>query len=162
MIGSSELEAMFRLDVPFLELVLRTSAIYLLLLVGMRLIARREAGTLELPDLLMVVLIADGVQNGMSGEYSSVTGAIVVGATILGWNFGLDGLAFASPMARKVLRPGPLLLVRNGKIIRENLRREFITRDELMSLLRAKDVDDVTKVRQAYLEPHGELSVRKA
>lgn len=162
MIGSSELEAMFRLDVPLVELVLRTSLIYLLLLAGMRLIARREAGSLELPDLLMVVLIADGVQNGMSGEYSSVTGAMVVGATILGWNFALDGVAFASPMARKVLRSGPLLLVRNGKIVKENLRREFITRDELMSLLRAKDVDDVTKVRQAYLEPHGELSVRKA
>ena len=161
MIDADTLDEIFRLDVPALELVLRTSVIYLLLLAGMRLIARRESGTLELPDLLMVVLIADGVQNGMSGEYGSVTGGIIVGGTILAWNFALDAATYVSPVARRLLRPAPLLLVRDGRIIRQNLRREFISPDELMTLLRAKDVDDVADVRRAFLEPNGELSVRK-
>jgi uncharacterized membrane protein YcaP (DUF421 family) len=146
---------------PGFELFLRTTIIYLGLLAAMRFIARREAGSLELPDLLMIVLIADGVQNGMSGEYSSVTGAAIVGGTILGWNYALTMLMYRSEVAQRLLSPKPLLLVRNGTMVRKNMRREFVTADELMSLLRINDVHDLGEVAVAHLEPDGQLSVRK-
>ena len=69
-----DLDAVFGLNMSGFELFVRTTIVYLGLLAAMRVIARREAGSLELPDLLMIVLIADGVQNGMSGNYSTVTG----------------------------------------------------------------------------------------
>src|SRR5690349_1962201 len=81
---------LFQLDVSALELVLRTSVIYLALLLGLRVVTRREMGSLQLPDLLMLVLLADGVQNGISATYQSVTGALIVGGTLIGWNYLLD------------------------------------------------------------------------
>lgn len=154
--------AMFGLaGTPGLELFLRTTIIYLGLLASMRFVARREAGSLELPDLLMIVLIADGVQNGMSGDYSSVTGAAIVGGTILGWNYLLTALMYQSETLRGLISPKPLLLVRDGVMVRKNMRRELVTPDELESLLRINDVHDIDEVAAAYLEPDGELSVRK-
>jgi uncharacterized membrane protein YcaP (DUF421 family) len=146
---------------PGFELFLRTTIIYLGLLAAMRFVARREAGSLELTDLLMIVLIADGVQNGMSGDYSSVTGAAIVGGTILGWNYALAGLMYHSDFAERVLSPRPLLLVRDGAMLRKNMRREFVTQEELLSMLRVNDVHDIGDVATAYLEPDGQLSVRK-
>ncbi|HZP56741.1 MAG TPA: YetF domain-containing protein [Dehalococcoidia bacterium] len=153
--------SMFGLQTSALELVLRTSLVYLGLLFGLRFISRRESGGLELPELLMVVLIADGVQNGMSGEYTSVTGAALVGGTILGWNFLLAFLAFRFAGVRRLIRPTPLRLVDRGRILRRNMRRELVTEDELRSLLRQQGVDDPAEVEYAFLEPDGALSVRR-
>ena len=153
--------AMFALTgTPGFELFLRTTIIYLGLLMAMRVVARREAGSLELPDLLMIVLIADGVQNGMSGDYASVTGAAIVGGTILGWNYMLTILMYRSELVQRVFTPKPLLLVRNGVKVRKNMRREFVTDEELLSLLRVNDVHEISEVAAAYLEPDGQLSVR--
>jgi uncharacterized membrane protein YcaP (DUF421 family) len=152
----------FGLDVSGFELFVRTSVIYLLLVLAMRFLARREAGSLELPDLLMVVLIADGVQNGMSGAYSTVTGAIIVGGTIIGWNFVLTYLMYKSGAARRLLRPSPLLLVQDGALLRRNMRKEFVTADEVLSMLRTQGIYDLSEVQSARLEADGQISVRKA
>jgi uncharacterized membrane protein YcaP (DUF421 family) len=156
-----DLDAVFGLNMSGFELFVRTTIVYLGLLAAMRVIARREAGSLELPDLLMIVLIADGVQNGMSGNYSTVTGAAIVGGTILGWNYVLTMLTYRFDFFRRLLRPKPLLLVRNGVMVRGNMRKEFVTSDELMSLLRSEEVYDLDSVEAAYLEADGQLSVRK-
>src|SRR6185437_5006376 len=156
-----DLDAVFGLNMSGFELFVRTTIVYLGLLAAMRVIARREAGSLELPDLLMIVLIADGVQNGMSGNYSTVTGAAIVGGTILGWNYVLTMLTYRFDFVRRLLRPKPLLLVRNGIMVRGNMRKEFVTSDELMSLLRSEGVQDLESVEAAYLEADGQLSVRK-
>ena len=154
-------EDLFSLDVSAGELFLRTTIIYLVLVLAMRLLARREAGSLEIPDLLMVVLIADGVQNGMSGEYSTVTGAFIVGGTIIGWNYLLTVLMYRFSAVRRLLRPPPLLLVDHGLLLRQNMRKEFITKDEIMGMLRSEGVSDLTDVDRAYLEASGQLSVFK-
>jgi uncharacterized membrane protein YcaP (DUF421 family) len=152
---------MFELDVSALELIARTTVIYLLLVFAMRFLARREAGSLELPDLLMVVLIADGVQNGMSGAYESVTGAIIVGGTIIGWNYLLTMLMYRFGPVRRLLRPSPLHVVEHGAFIRRNMRKEFITADEITSMLRSQGVFDVREVESAQLEADGQISIRK-
>jgi uncharacterized membrane protein YcaP (DUF421 family) len=141
-----------------LELVLRVSAMYLLIVAGFR-VFRRDAGSLSVSDLLVVVLIADAAQNGMAGQYQSLTeGAIAVG-TIFAWNFILDWLAFRSKFAYWLLHPPALLLVRNGRVLGRNLRSEMITREDLLEQLREQGIEDVTQVRKCYLESDGRMSV---
>ena len=150
---------LFRLDANILELVIRASVLYLGLILGFRVLSRREMGSLELSDMLLVVLIADGVQNGLTGEYQSVTGGLVVAATLIGWNYALEALAYRFTFVRNLLSPSQLKLIEKGRMLRRNMRKEFISEDELRSQLRAQGIEDFGEVRLACLEPDGELSV---
>jgi uncharacterized membrane protein YcaP (DUF421 family) len=158
MFGTLDWREMFVPSGNPLELVLRASLMYLLILAGFRLF-RRDAGSLSVSDLLVVVLIADAAQNGLAGEYRSITeGAIVVG-TIFAWNYALDWLAFHSRIGYWLLHPPPLLLVSHGQILGRNLRSEFITRGDLLEQLREQGVEDVRNVKKCYLESDGKMSV---
>jgi uncharacterized membrane protein YcaP (DUF421 family) len=141
-----------------LELVLRASLMYLLILAGFR-VFRREAGSLSVSDLLVVVLIADAAQNGLAGEYKSLTEGAIVVATIFAWNYALDWLAFRSRFAHWLLHPPSLLLVRNGRILARNLRSEMMTKDDLLEQLRQQGVEDFRSVKKCYLESDGKISV---
>jgi uncharacterized membrane protein YcaP (DUF421 family) len=142
------------------EVALRGTCVYLFLLACLR-IFRREAGAINMTDLLLIVLIADAAQNAMGSEYKSITeGAMLVG-TIVFWNFALDWLAYRSPAVRRLIRPAPLHLVKDGRMIKRNLRHELMTEEELMSLLRQQGVDDLAKVKLACLEGDGRISVVK-
>src|SRR4029434_8592627 len=113
------------------ELVLRATVKYLLILAGFR-VFRREAGSLSVSDLLVVVLIADAAQNGMAGEYKSLTEGAIVVATIFAWNYALDWLAFRSQFAHWLLHPPSLLLVRNGQILARHLRAAKLSKDDFL------------------------------
>jgi uncharacterized membrane protein YcaP (DUF421 family) len=141
-----------------LELVLRTSLMYLLILAGFR-IFRRDAGSLSVSDLLVVVLIADAAQNAMAGEYRSITEGAVVVATIFAWNYALDWLAYRSRFMYWLLHPPSLLLIRNGRILFRNLRAELITKDDLLEQLREQGIEDVRTVKKCFLESDGKMSV---
>ena len=143
------------------EVFLRGTLVYLLLFFILRFL-RREAGGLGISDLLVVVLIADAAQNAMGSEYKSFTeGAVLVG-TIAAWDYFLDWLGFRFPLVQKLLRAAPLTLVRDGEMQRRNMRREFITEEELSSLLREQGVDDVKDVKRCCLEGDGRISVIKS
>jgi len=131
---------------------------YLLLLIGLR-IFRREPGTLTTPDLLVVVIIADAAQNGMSGQYRSVTEGAVLVATVFGWNYLLDWLAYRFPLVHRLLHAMPLLLITNGKLVRRNLRAEMLTEEDLLEQLRQQGVESARDVRRCYVESDGHLSV---
>lgn len=156
---SLDLRELFSLDINALELFVRVSVIYLSLLVAMRVVARRELGAFEAPELLMIILIADGVTTAMTGEYHSITGGLIVAGTLIGWNFLLDWLTYRVPLIERLLRPPSLKLIENGRLLRKNLRREMITMDELHSHLRQQGIDDIAKVKLACMEPDGQLSV---
>ena len=110
-------------------------------------------------DLLVVVLVADATQNAMGSKYESVTEGIVLVGTILFWNYTLDWLAFKFSAIHKLVKPKPLLLISNGELIRRNLQKEMITREELMSQLREQGVEDIKKIKRSYLEGDGRISV---
>jgi len=139
-----------------LELVVRGSLMYLLILAGFRTF-RRDAGSLSVSDLLVVVLIADAAQNGMAGEYKSLTEGVVIVATIFAWNYALDWLAYRSRFVYWLLHPPSLLLIRNGQIQFRNLRSQLITKDDLLEQLREQGV--VTRVKKCFLESDGRMSV---
>ena len=137
---------------------MRASLMYLLILAGFR-IFRRDAGSLSVSDLLVVVLIADAAQNGMAGEYKSLTEGVIVVATIFAWNYALDWLAYRSRFVYWLLHPPPLLLVRNGQIQHRNLRSQLITKEDLLEQLREQGVEDLASVKKCFLESDGKLSV---
>jgi uncharacterized membrane protein YcaP (DUF421 family) len=142
------------------ELFLRGSLLYLFILALMR-VFRREAGTLSIPDLLVVVLVADAAQNGMSADYHSVTEAFVLVGTIFLWDYALDWLAFRSRTVHRLLHPAPLPLVKDGKILRRNLKAELLTVDDLLGQLREQGVNDVREVKRSFIESDGHLSIIK-
>lgn len=143
------------------ELVLRVSVTYLLILAGFR-VFRREAGSLSVSDLLVVVLIADAAQNGMAGEYKSLTEGVIAVASIFVWNYALDWLAYRSRAVHWLLHPPPLLLVRNGQIQARNLRAELVTKSDLLEQLREQGIAALHQVRTCYLESDGRISVVRA
>lgn len=152
---------MFGLSVPPLELIIRGTAMYLFLFTIFRVVIRRRLGAVGMADVLVLVIIADASQNAMAGEYKSVTdGAILVG-TIIAWDYLIDWLNYRVPALRGWLEPPPLLLIRDGRVLHRNLRREFVTEDELKAKLRENGVTDVAEVREARMETDGEVSVIK-
>jgi uncharacterized membrane protein YcaP (DUF421 family) len=144
--------------VSLAELFLRGSAVYLVIFAAMRFL-RRESGALSTADVLVVVLVADAAQNAMAAEYHSLTEGLVLVATIFGWNYFLDWLAFRFEGARRILQAGPLLLVQDGRIQAKNLRAEFLTKDDLAAMLREHGVGSPAQVRRCYLEADGRVSV---
>jgi uncharacterized membrane protein YcaP (DUF421 family) len=146
-------------SVALAELILRGSLIYLGIFTLMRFVLKREAGTIGLPDLLMTVLIADAAQNAMAAEYHSITEGAVLIATIVFWNYALDWLGHRFPRVERLLHPPPLLLVRDGRLLRRNMRQELVTEEELMSHLRQHGIAELAQVKEAYMEGDGQISV---
>jgi uncharacterized membrane protein YcaP (DUF421 family) len=144
-----------------LELFIRGTVMYFMLLAVLRVLVRRHVGSMSLMDLLMMVLIADAAQNALAGEYRSISEGIVLCGTLIGWNYALDWLAYQSPAVAKLLEPPPLKVVRDGKLLRRNMRTEFITEDELMSQLRQQGITEIASVKYAQVEPDGGISVER-
>lgn len=152
-------DAIFGLSVSPWELVVRGTAMYLFLFLVFRVLIRRRVGAVGMADILVLVIIADAAQNGLSGGYSSVSEGAILVSTIVAWDLLIDWLAYASPAMQKLLEPAPLVLVRDGKILRRNLRHEFITDEELHSKLREHGIESIADVKKACMEPDGEVSV---
>lgn len=151
----------FKLSIPFLEIVVRGSAMYWFLFVVFRFLVRRDVGAVGVADILVLVIVADAAQNGMAGEYTSVGDAVVLVLTLIGWNMLLDRLSFRFPAMRRFAEPKPLRLVMNGQILKRNMRREFITEEELWGKLREAGIESLDQVKEAFIESDGQVSVIK-
>jgi uncharacterized membrane protein YcaP (DUF421 family) len=149
---------LFVLTVSPIELIIRGSIIYLFILVVMR-VLRREPGTIGIADLLMVVLIADASQNAMAGEYKSVLDGLILVLTIVFWNFFMDWLTLHSKIVERFTYPTPIPLVQDHKMKLVNMRKQFITENQLASMLREHGIDDISKVKAVFLEGSGHVSV---
>jgi uncharacterized membrane protein YcaP (DUF421 family) len=150
-----------RLFVPggsLLELVIRGTVLYLALFIMLRLLPRRQLGSLGVSDVLVVVLIADAAQNGLAGEYTSITEGIVLVATILFWDYAIDFVDHRFPGLHLNIS-APKLLVRNGRMMKRNMERENMSEDDLMSQLRQHGIEHLRSVRRAYAEGDGHISV---
>lgn len=142
-----------------LEGILRISIVYLSIFFTLRFVLKREAASLGISDLLVVVLIADAVQNAMADSYTSVTDGLILAGTLVFWDWFLSYAAMRWRTARVIIRPAPLLLIRDGRIIWHNLGKEHLTEDELLSQLRLQGVESVDEVKLAFMETDGRISV---
>jgi uncharacterized membrane protein YcaP (DUF421 family) len=144
---------MFSLDVSGWSIVLRTVIVYVALLLGLRLAGKREMGQMTPFDLVVILLIANAVQNAMVGPDTSVTGGLIVG------NYGVAEGRERLPWLRRAVEGTPTLLINDGKLVREHLRREGLDEDEVLMAIREHGVADVKDVRMAVLETDGSISI---
>ncbi len=153
-------QSVFIPAISIAEIVLRGTLVYLFLFVVLR-IMRRQAGGLNITDLLLVVLIADAAQNAMGSQYKSVTEGVILVATIAGWDYTLDWLGYRMPKLRRLIHPESLLLIQHGRLLRQNMRHALITEEELLAQLREQGVENPGEVKSCALEGDGQLSVVK-
>jgi len=159
MFDNIDWNSIFVPDTPFLEIIVRGSVMYLALTILLRIVLKRQTGTLGMTDLLLITLLADASQNAMAGEYRSLPDGIVLVATIIFWNYFFDWLTVKSEWFERLIEPPPLPLVKRGKLLRRNMRRELITEAELRGKLREQGVDDLSKVKLANIESDGQISL---
>ncbi|MCE5191095.1 MAG: DUF421 domain-containing protein [Actinomycetia bacterium] len=153
------MDAMLRLQTPALALVLRATVVYVVVLAGLRLAGKREVGQFTPFDLVLVLLIANAVQNAMVGPDTSLLGGLIAAVTLLAVNFVVGRLTEDNPAARRLVLGQPTLLVHDGVVQRAALEREGITDDELLSAIREHGFEDVPEVRLAVLEVDGSISI---
>jgi len=151
--------SIFDVTVPVGELVVRGSVTFLALLVLMRVVGQRESGGLGITDVLVVVLVAEAAAPGLHGDAKSVGDAIVVVSCILFWSVAVDALAYRWPRIGRLLKARPRLLIEDGEPNRKVMRREFMTEEEVASLLRLQGIEDIAVVKSARIEPNGMVSV---
>jgi len=147
-------------EAGLLELFVRGTVTYLAIFLYFRFV-RRSAGGMGLTDILLLVLIADASQGALAGNEHSITGGLVVVATVAFWDYVLDWLSWKSPAMRRLVRAAPVALIEDGKMLNRNLAREMITAEELRAQLREQGVIGPHEVRVAFLEGDGKLSVVK-
>jgi len=158
MFGGVDWGQVFVPDTSLLEIFVRGTITYFALFVMLRFL-RREAGTIGISDLLVLVLIADAAQNAMAANYNSLTDGVFLVFTIIMWSYVLNWLGYHVKFIGKLVHPPPLALIQNGKLVRKNMRSEFVSEDELMSHLREQGVEHVSEVRRAFIEGDGHISV---
>jgi uncharacterized membrane protein YcaP (DUF421 family) len=149
----------FRLSVPAWDIILRTALVYLALLLGLRIAGKREIGQMTIFDLIVLLLIANAVQNAMVGPDFSLTGGVLAAAVLLVMNALLAWLRLRFPSLRKLVEGTPTLLILHGQLYSDHLRREGIDIDTLETALREHGITDRKDVEMAVLEIDGTISV---
>src|SRR5436190_2221784 len=142
-------------------IALRTTVIYAVVLLGMRLSGKREVGQMTPFDLTLLLLLSNAVQNAMTGPDTSVLGGIVAASTLLVLNYLIADLSGWNRRFRKFVHGQPSLLVHDGKVITSHMAREHICMDELEQALREHGISSYHDVALAVLEVDGSISCLK-
>lgn len=154
---------MWTLDISVLTgIILRTLIVYAAVVVGLRMTGKREVGQMTVIDFVLLLLIANTVQNAMTGPDTSVNGGLLAAFTLLAVNFLVMKLLFKNRRARKFIEGSPTMLIYHGKVILSHLESEKISMDELKEALREHGVAEVNEVALAVLEIDGSISVLKS
>jgi uncharacterized membrane protein YcaP (DUF421 family) len=152
---------MWTFGTELLEIVFRVAVVYLVVLVGLRLTGKREVGQMTPFDLVLLLLIANAVQNAMTGPDTSLTGGLVAAATLLLMNAGVTRLVWRNRKLRRVVEGDPTLLIYEGRVIAAHLERERIATVDIQQALREHGVSAIADVYMATLEIDGSISVLK-
>lgn len=150
---------MAQLSIPIWEFVFRGAVVYLFLLILLRLTGKRQVGQLATFDLVLLLILSNAVQNSMNGGDNSLIGGLISALTLIALNH-LVGAATSSSRAIEMLVEGrPQVLVHNGRIYDEVLRRSQLTRNELDAAIRSAGCTAVDHVHVAILENNGSITV---
>jgi uncharacterized membrane protein YcaP (DUF421 family) len=142
-----------------MDLVLRAAAGFVFVFAITRIVGRRELGSLEPFDLILLVVLGDLIQQGITQSDYSVTGAFLVVSTIAVLTVATSYLGFRFGPLRVVMEGEPVVLVENGRPIERNLRRERVTLPELAAQARLHELESLADVRLAVLETNGDISI---
>jgi uncharacterized membrane protein YcaP (DUF421 family) len=156
--NSENLHNMFVLGVPVLEKVLRPIAVYIFLVVSLRLAGKRELAQLNPFDLVVLLTISNTVQNAIIGEDNSVTGGLIGASTLLLVNHVVVRYLYGHKALERVVEGDPDILIENGVIKKERLRKELITVNELTAAAHKQGFSSLDEVDLAVLDPGGTIS----
>lgn len=151
--------AIFHLSVSVSEKVLRSILIYAFLIAALRVVGKRELGQTNTLDLVVLLLVANAVQNGIIGNDLSVTGAAIGAATLFALNEGLNRVSYAVPWVSRVLEGDPSMLIVDGKPVKRAMRAAGISLSELRAIARRQGFEDLGEVYSAILETNGTVSM---
>jgi uncharacterized membrane protein YcaP (DUF421 family) len=141
-----------------MDLVIRATVIFLFVLLVTRIAGRRELGTLEPFDLILLVVLGDLVQQGITQSDQSVTGTLIVISTITLLSVAVSWVSFRSRPIRRVTEGEPIVLLQEGRTIDRNMRRERITRGDIEEEARAAQIRSLDELQWAILEDNGHIS----
>jgi uncharacterized membrane protein YcaP (DUF421 family) len=146
-----------------MDIVLRAVIIYVVVFAFTRALGRRELSTLQPFDLILLIVIGDLIQSGVTQNDLSVTGVLLILCTIGSLQVLTSYIGFRFRRVRPILQGEPIVLVENGKLIERNMRRERLTLDDLAEKARLSEIDSIDNLRWAVLETNGDISfIKKA
>lgn len=150
---------LFQLSAPWWHFVLRAVAIYVLVIVLIRMSGKRAVGQFTPFDLVLLILLGNAVQNGINGGDNSLTGAGIMATTLITLNYCVAWLTARSARAERIVEGAPVVIARNGKLFEKVLRRQLISCSDFEEALRMNNIEDVSEVEIALLETNGSISV---
>lgn len=147
-------------DLPgALAIAAKTSLIYLFLIVGLRLLGKRELGQMSVYDLVLIVVISNSVQNAMVGSDNSLVGGLVAALVLLLINRLLTWLMVRNSHLAGWIEGDPVLIVRDGQVLEQPMLKAGVTRDNVLAAMREHGINDLDDVQMAVLEPDGIISI---
>ena len=141
-----------------MDIALRAIFLYAFLILVMRVTGRRELSSLGPVDLVLLIVVGDAIQQGLTQDDYSVTGAVIAVSTLATMQVLTSYLAYRSRRARRVLEGNPIVVIQDGAFITKNLRRERMAADEVCESMRLKQIASVEQVEWGILESNGEMS----
>ena len=150
---------MFELSIPWWELMLRSVLVFAALLLLLRLTGKRQVGQLAPNDLVLLLILANAVQNSMNGGDNSLIGGLISATTLVLLNYGVGKLVANNRAVERLVDGRPQILVRDGVVFERALQEAGITQEELRGVLRQNGQPHVAQVHLAILETNGSISV---
>jgi len=150
---------MWHLGTPAWSIVARTALIYLAVFFGLRLMGKRELGQMTAFDLVVILLIANAVQNSMVGQDSSVPGGLLAAAVLLVANRGVALVRLRGGAVGRLVEGTPTILIQDGNFLEQSLRKEGVDRQEIEMVVREHGIESATNVKLAVLETDGSISI---
>ena len=141
-----------------MDIAIRAAVLYVFVFLLMRIVGRRELSNLQPFDLVLLIIIGDALQQGLTQSDYSMTGAMIAVGTFALLQVGTSYLNFRFKWARPVLEGYPIVVVQDGKVIEKNLRRERITAEELAEEARQQQIGSIEDVQWAVVETSGNIS----
>ena len=150
---------MFGLGTPWWEILLRTCVVYVAVLFGFRLSGKRQIGQMTPFDLVLILLIANAVQNAMVGPDTSLLGGLIAAGALLATNWAVSFVRHRSRRFREVVEGEPALLISDGKLLQSEVDRQEIDMSELEESIREHGIESIDQVKMAVLEVDGTISI---
>ncbi|WP_300671357.1 YetF domain-containing protein [Soonwooa sp.] len=144
---------------PFLDISLRSLAVYVFMLVALRLFGKNQLSQLNAGDVVLLLLISNAVQNAMVGPDTSLQGGLVAASILFLANFIVKKIMFRSQKVKNLLESEPYVLVRDGKVFEQTCKKVEISEDELLESVHEHGIESIKDVKLAVLEVDGNISV---
>lgn len=151
--------AMFHLQLPVLEKILRPIIVYFFLIFLLRIFGKRELAQLNPFDLIVLLSLSNVVQNALIGDDNSVTGGIVGAASLLTINWLVVRFLYSSPKIDRMVGGTETVLIRDGVLDQKALRKELLTHPELLSAIQRQGFDRIAEIKKCVLDPNGGIHI---